>query len=155
MTGLARRLFPALLACACAAAHAQSTKAPAAPPAAPAAAPSATPKVFRCSDATGRIIYTDKPDLNCKTVRIDVPPPSATSVPRAAKPAAPLPKGRTVAQAAAPRTHKTHCAAISRAAKDFSAGRTGGMDSAAAEHRSAGVRKELSENCSGSGPGPD
>ena len=108
-------------------------------------APSA-PKVFRCTDAKGGIIYTDKPDVNCKTVRIDAPP--ATSGP--SKPAAvarPVPKARTVARAPEPRTQKTHCAAISKAAADFAAGKTGGLDSAGAAQRKAGVQKELSENC--------
>ena len=108
-------------------------------------APSA-PKVFRCTDAKGGIIYTDKPDVNCKTVRID-PAPGASRPPRPAAKARPVPKARTVARAPEPRTQKTHCAAISKAAAGFAAGKTGGLDAAGAAQRQAGLDKELSENC--------
>jgi len=102
------------------------------------------PKVFRCTDEKGAIIYTDKPAARCKTVRIDAPPAGA---PKPAVKARPAPKARTVARAPEPRTQKTHCAAISKVAADFAAGKTGGLDAAGAAQRRAGVDKEMSENC--------
>jgi len=131
-----RRLVPVLLAFAWTLAQAQPKDSP------------KSPKVFRCTDAKGSVIYTDKPEVNCKTVRVD--PPPASRLARPAPVAKPLPasKARTVTQAPAPRTQKTHCAAISKAAGDLAAGKRGGLDAAAAAHREAGVRKELSENCS-------
>ena len=108
-------------------------------------APSA-PKVFRCTDSKGGIIYTDKPETNCKTVRIAPPPAASTATKEAAK-APPVPKARIVARAPELPTHKSQCVAISKAAAELAAGKTGGLDAAGAAHRRARLEKQLSGNC--------
>lgn len=115
-------------------------------------APSA-PKVFRCTDSKGGIIYTDKPELNCKIVRIAPPPAGSSSSTPAAK-APPVPKARTVARAPEPRTHKSHCAAISKGMTELAAGKTGGLDAAGAVQRREGLEKAQS-NCGPGASAPD
>ena len=111
-------------------------------------------KVFRCTDAKGAIIYTDRPDLKCKSVRVDTPPAAPVSPKPAAK-AREIPKPRTVTTASGPRTQKTHCAALSKAAADYATGKTGGLDAAAVEQRRASIEKAQATGCGPDGKADD